>query len=201
MVVYPIISFMDMQKLEKILVIGTTGSGKTSLAKRLSKELQLARVELDAFRWNPGWVMTSDEVFIERVQKFVFEHDQWVIDGNYSIVREILWSRADLVIWLDYPLRTVLAHLFKRSFDNIRNKKPLCNGNFETLWLQLSKKSIFLWALKTYWKKRKRYLKLMKEHPYSNLRFIRVRSTRELEEFFQEIQPSAEEKPGFPSKR
>lgn len=186
-------------KFRRILVVGTTGSGKTTTSKRISKSLQLPRVELDSLRWNPGWVETSDEVFIERVRKFESEHDEWVIDGNYSFVRDILWPRADLVIWLDFSLTTIFANLFKRSYDNIRHKRRLCNGNVESIALHLSKKSIFLWALKSYWRRKKNYSKLMKEDCYPNLTFKRVTTPEGLEALLRFLQPSAEEKPGLPS--
>ncbi len=86
---------------QRINVVGVTGSGKTTLARRLSDRLDIPHVELDALFWGPGWTETPDDVFRERVRQ-ALAGERWVVDGNYSRIRDIIWPRADTIIWLDY---------------------------------------------------------------------------------------------------
>src|SRR5205809_1832315 len=87
----------------RVVVVGTTGSGKTTLAGRLAQRLGVPHVELDALHWEANWVEAGDEVFRERAAR-ALTGSAWVVDGNYSKVRDIVWGRADMVVWLDYPL-------------------------------------------------------------------------------------------------
>ena len=96
-----------------INVVGSTGSGKTTLARLLAKRLSIPHVELDAYRWERNWTSASDQVFRLRVSEAV-KKDGWVIDGNYSITRDLVWARADTVVWLDYTFGLVLLRLTRR---------------------------------------------------------------------------------------
>src|SRR5579871_6058918 len=87
----------------RIVVVGSTGSGKTTLARHLACRLHLAHVELDALHWDANWVPAPTPIFRERVDA-ALSGPAWAVDGNYSKVRDIVWPRADTVIWLDYPL-------------------------------------------------------------------------------------------------
>src|SRR5215813_3241988 len=98
------------QTRQRIMIIGTTGSGKTTLASQLAKRLALSQVELDALYWNPQWTPASPEVFRERVSA-ALSGERWVVDGNYQLVRDLIWQRADTLIWLDYPLPLALWRL------------------------------------------------------------------------------------------
>jgi len=133
----------------RIVVVGTTGSGKTTLAGELARRLEVSHVELDALHWEPNWVEAPIGIFRERVIRAV-SGGAWVADGNYSAVRDIVWSRADTIVWLDYSLPAILCRLTRRTFRRIFTREELWNGNRERIWVQfLSRDSIFLWALKT----------------------------------------------------
>jgi adenylate kinase family enzyme len=104
------------------------------------------------------------EVFKERVARAV-EGDAWVIDGNYAGrgARDLVWPRADTVIWLDPPLTVIFARLLARAVRRSRSREELWpeTGNRETLRNQfLSRDSLFLWALKTH-RRRRRELPLI----------------------------------------
>jgi adenylate kinase family enzyme len=88
--------------MQRISVIGATGSGKTTVARRTAEALGVPHIELDALHWEPDWEEAPLEVFRERVSDAI-QGERWVVDGNYSKVRDMVWGRADTVLWLDYP--------------------------------------------------------------------------------------------------
>ncbi len=92
---------------KRIAVIGTTGSGKTTLARQISNRLGIPHVELDALHWEPNWAEPSAEVFRDRVDR-ALRGDAWVVDGNYSIARDLIWTRAATIVWIDYALPLIL---------------------------------------------------------------------------------------------
>ena len=165
-------------RLRRIAVIGTTGSGKTTLASRLAQRLGIPHVELDALHWGPNWTHAPLELFRERVAQ-ALNGEAWVVDGNYSRVRDIVWRRADTVVWLDYPLAVVMGRLVWRTFRRIFTREELWSGNRERLWEQLfTRESILLWALQTYPRRRREYPVLFKQPEYAHLAVIRLRSPR-----------------------
>src|SRR5689334_5774453 len=94
--------------MRRIAVTGTSGSGKTTFARRLGERLGLPHIELDALFWRPGWVESDTESFRTRVAEAI-AGEGWVVDGNYSPVRDLYLARVDTVVWLDLPLRVCFA--------------------------------------------------------------------------------------------
>lgn len=90
--------------VQRISVVGTTGSGKTTLARQIAQKFQIPHIELDALYWESNWTAASEQVFQNRVIN-ALKGDRWVIDGNYSEVRGIIWSQADTVVFLDYFIK------------------------------------------------------------------------------------------------
>jgi adenylate kinase family enzyme len=99
--------------MKRIVVIGSTGAGKTTLASSLAALLQIPHIELDALHWQPGWVANSKEDFIRQAE-LATRAAAWVVDGNYSKAQHVIWPRADTLIWLDYPLLLILRRLLAR---------------------------------------------------------------------------------------
>ena len=165
----------------KIAVIGTTCSGKTRLARRLAAELDVPHIELDALHHGPSWSEAPRDEFRARVNDAI-AGDGWVVDGSYQgKLGELVLERADLVVWLDLPMRTILVRLWGRTMHRIRNRVELWNGNRET-WRGafLSRDSLFVWVLKTHRGRRRRYAT-------SLVRFetVRLRSAEEAEAWLQ----------------
>lgn len=156
-------------------MIGTTGSGKTTIARHLAGNLSVPHVELDALFWNPGWQAAPLDQFRERVDR-ALKDDAWVADGNYSKVRDLVWGRADTVVWLDYSFPVIMSQLLSRTTRRLVDGAELWNGNRETLVNALSPDSILLWALKTYRRNRQRYADLLQRPEYSHLAVIHLRS-------------------------
>src|ERR1700744_2942266 len=88
--------------VRRISVVGTSGAGKSTVGRRLALGLGVPFVELDSIYHQPGWVPLTAEEFRRRVAEAA-AGDGWVIDGNYSKARPLVWARADTVVSLDLP--------------------------------------------------------------------------------------------------
>lgn len=160
------------------MVVGTTGSGKTTLATQLARRLGVKHVELDALHWDPNWTEAPLEVFRERVSD-ALSGDVWVTDGNYRKVRDLVWGRADTVVWLDYPAWVIFGRLFARTMRRAFTREELWNGNRESFrGALLSRDSLLLWALKTYRRHRREYPLLFAQPEHQHLTVIRLASPR-----------------------
>ncbi len=140
----------------RIVIVGATGSGKTTFARAVAARGGHAFYDLDDFHWLPGWQLRDREEFAAMAARMA-AGDRWVASGNYSLVRPQVWGRATAIIWLDYPFYLVFWRLLGRSLRRLVDKNPVCNGNTESLRLFLSKNSIMIWLFKSYGKHRRQY--------------------------------------------
>ncbi|MBW4485364.1 MAG: adenylate kinase [Tildeniella torsiva UHER 1998/13D] len=169
--------------MRRIAIVGTTGSGKTTLARQVAQRCLLSHVELDALQWEPNWTPAEPQVFRDRV-RLALSGDRWVVDGNYSAVRDIVWARADTVVFLDYPFRLVLRRLLKRTLRRSLYQEELWNGNRETFRQSFfSRDSILVWLLRTYSQKRKKYPILFQRPEYAHLAIVQLRSPKAAEQW------------------
>ena len=110
---------------KRISIVGATGSGKSYLARSLAARLSLPLYQLDHLRWDASGREIPEDQFIERVGKLASK-DQWIIDGHYRAVREIVWTRAEIVAWLNYPLPLIAFRLLRRFLGKgHRHEVPL----------------------------------------------------------------------------
>jgi adenylate kinase family enzyme len=175
--------------MQRIVVVGTTGSGKTTLAAELARRLSVPHVELDALHWEANWVEAEREVFRERVSQ-VLSGDTWVVAGNYSKARDLVWSRADIIVWLDYPLSLILWRLLWRTVKRTITQQDLWKGNRERFREQFfSRDSLFLWALQSHPRHRRKYPADLDDPAYAHLRLVRLHSPRETEDWLARIVP------------
>ena len=170
----------------RIVAVGSSGAGKSTMAAALSHRLGLPHIELDALRHGPNWAEVSDDQFRERLAVRVDE-EAWVVDGNYGFSRDLSWSRAELVVWLDYSLPLVMARLLRRTFRRIVTREELWNGNRESLLLALSPDSVVVWALKTFHRRRRQLLELSQRPEYAHLQVLRFRSPADAEEWLSRL--------------
>lgn len=176
---------------QRVVVVGTTGSGKTTLARQLAERLAFPHVELDALNWNPDWQEAPTPIFRERVSR-ALEGERWVVDGNYNKARDIVWSRAETIVWLDYPLPVILRRLLVRTARRIATREELWNGNRERLATQFTKDSLFVWALKTYRRRRREYPTFFQQPEYAHLRVVHLRSPKETVRWLAGVPQAAE---------
>jgi adenylate kinase family enzyme len=169
--------------MKKVLVVGSTGAGKSTLARALAEKHGLTYTDLDYLYHLPGWQQRPEAEFRALVDEAT-RGEKWVIAGNYySLVGDITWSRADTVVWLDLPFAQNFSQLLKRTIKRARTGELICNGNTETLHKQfLTCDSILWWLIKTWHKNRRRYGDIF-GHPekYPHLSFIRLISTQEVQ--------------------
>lgn len=181
----------SLQPGQRIIVVGTSGSGKTTFAEQIADRLQIPHTELDALQWEPNWTPADPEVFRSRVDQAT-AGDRWVVDGNYSKVRDLTWGRADTLIWLDYSFPITFYRSVKRTLSRIITRQELWSGNRETLKNLLGKESIVLWMLRTYPQRRKEYPVLLGRSEYAHLQQIRLVSPKASSEWLSGIERSPE---------
>ncbi len=160
---------------QRICVIGTSGAGKTTLARQVAQKLNIPHFELDSLYWQPNWVIVPADIFRHRVEESLMGNN-WIVDGNYSKVRDIVWGKADTLIWLDYTFPVVMSRVLWRTFRRVATQQQVCNGNYETWGKVFSKKSIILWSLQTYRRRKKEYPILINQPEYSHLNIVRLTS-------------------------
>ena len=168
---------------QRIVVVGTTSSGKSTMASRLANKLNLDFIELDALHWEPNWVEAPDEVFRQRVEQAV-RSGRWVVAGNYSIARDLIWPRAEAIVWLDYPLMTIFIQLTRRTFRRWWTRELLWGTNTESIWSHFklwSEESLYHWLFKTYWRRKREYPQLFAEPQNSHLKVIQLKSPDDAE--------------------
>lgn len=108
--------------MKKIMIGGSIGAGKSTLAKALSIKLNIAHTELDSFYWLPGWQIRPTDQMRELINKTT-SADRWIICGNFNAFKEFTRDRADTIIWLDYPFFVCLWQAFKRSVHHIKTQQ------------------------------------------------------------------------------
>ena len=179
-----------MAAMQRVSVVGNSGSGKSTVAAALAKRLGAAHVELDAIFHQPGWGELPTQEFRRRVAD-VTRFDRWVVDGNYTAVRDLVWQRADTVVWLDLGRHIVMRRVIRRTLGRVILRRELWNGNRER-WRNLvsidPSTSIIAWAWTQHERYRQRYGDAAQDPAWAHLQFARVRSPRDVEAFLASIQ-------------
>jgi len=174
---------------KRIVVIGTTSSGKSTLAEGLAKRFALQFIDLDALYWEPDWQEAPLEVFRERVETAI-QAPAWIVAGNYHSVRDLVWSQAEAVIWLDYSLPRIFWQLTRRTFLRWWKQELLWGTNRENLWMHFklwSDESLFHWLFKTYWRRKREFPVLLALPEHRHLNVIQFKSPKETDEWLASI--------------
>ena len=170
-------------------MVGTTGSGKTTCARALAETLGCPHVELDALFWERGWKMADLDAFRARAANAI-AGDEWVADGNYRAagVLKLVWSRADTVVWLDYPLVVTVPRLLRRMLARIRDGAELWpgTGNRETVRNAFLNRDPLVWfAIRTHRGRRRRFGEMLAQPEFAHLLVHRFRKPREADEWLE----------------
>jgi len=174
-------------ELQRVVIIGTSCSGKTTFARALSEKSRVSHVELDAMYWKPNWTPAPQEEF-RALALEAAASEVWVADGNYKAVRDILWGRATTVIWLNYPFSVVARRALSRTVRRVFFRQAMWSGNRETFRRSfLSRESILWWVLTSYRRRRREYPQLFQEPQYRHLEIIVFSSPVEAERFLHSV--------------
>jgi hypothetical protein len=173
--------------MRRVLVVGSSGSGKTTFACALAARLGVARVELDALHHGPSW--TQRPTFAADVDAAT-RGEAWVVDGNYAAVRDLLWSRADTVVWLDLPRWVVEWQVVTRSIARWVNRTELWNGNREPGPLGwLDPEHPIRWSWTKHLEHRARYAARFADPANAAVTRVRLRSRAEVRAFLYSATP------------
>ena len=179
--------------MQRVSVVGSSGSGKTTLARALAAGLEVPLLELDSIFHLPGWTPLPDEEFRAQVAEFT-AGDLWVVDGNYTSlgIGDIVWSRADTIVWMDLPKRIVMRRVVARSLSRAATGEELWNGNRER-WSNLLKwapeENIVRWSWTRFDRTRDRYEQKLASDEWQHLEVRRLRTPAEVERFVDSLTP------------
>ena len=179
-------------EIARVVVIGTSCVGKTTFARSLARVLSFPHVELDALYWQPHWVPRPSEEFRKLVAQELSQ-GCWVTDGNYSVVRDLVWSRATIVIWLNYSFQIVLWRALTRTMRRVLTQEELFSANRESLRMAFfSRESILWWVLTTFHRRRKRYRRLFDMRTSPQLVYVELRKPTEAQNFLTGLETTVQ---------
>ena len=186
----------------RIHVIGNSCSGKSTLAARLARHLDLPLVELDALNWRPGWVglNEADPTEFERLIHEATSGPSWIVAGSYAdFAMRVFWDRLETMIWLDLPMPQLVARVLRRSWRRWRSREVLWGTNQEDFWRQLmvwrKQDSLLWWIVTQHQPKRRRMLALQADPAWSHIRFIRLASSSQVRDFEERVQRDLSHQP------
>ena len=180
---------MKIFPYKRIIIVGTTSSGKSTLAEKLANILNLDFVELDALYWQPNWLGTPDDEFIPKVDNAT-TGERWVVAGTYSRTIPTTWRRAEVIIWLDYSLWLILWQLTKRTFRRNLKREVLWGTNTDRFWIHFklwSDESLFRWLFLTYGRRKKEYPQFLALPGHEHLKLFRFKSPKETREWVESL--------------
>lgn len=181
-------SSMSSLPYKHLVVIGVTGSGKSTLAEKLAQRFDLKYIDLDALYWRPNWQPTPRDVFRLQVQE-ALQCERWTVSGNYRMVRDLVWTQAEALIWLDYSLGRVLWQLTRRTFRRWWTRELLWGTNYEPLLTHFklwSKDSLYNWLLQTYWRRKREIPELLSMPEHQHLKLLWFRQPSDAEKWLEE---------------
>lgn len=180
-----------MASINRIIVVGNSGSGKTTVALAIASALGLPYLEMDSVRHRDGWDSVEGDEFSGIVSRFA-QQDRWVIDGNYTSLgtRDVLWPRADTIVWLDLPRWRIMPRVVLRTLRRIVTREVLWDGPREP-WTNLYSldpyRNIVVWAWTRYRHVREKFELAIEEGAWDQATLFRLRTPAEVRAFLAEL--------------
>ena len=170
--------------MRRVVVVGQSGAGKSTVGRQLSQRLGVPHLELDAFFHGPGW--QASPTFVADVEAAT-AGEAWVADGNYSAVRDLLWSRADTVVWLDLPRITTLRRVLLRTAGRLVRRRELWNGNRERWQTVLRASHPIRWTWQTDDRQRRDYEDRLLDPRWAQLAVVRLRTGADVRRWVSQL--------------
>lgn len=180
-----------MPVVNRVVVVGSSGSGKTTVARRIADCLDVPFLEMDAVMHGQGWNSTSDEEFRRALDGFT-SGERWVIDGNYTShgAREVVWPRIDTVVWTDPPKRVVMSRVIRRTLQRMITREELWGSVREPL-ANLTKtdpyENIIVWAWTRYDHIQQKYEDAMRNGSWAHATVYRLGTRAEVGDFLRSL--------------
>lgn len=166
--------------MERILIIGCAGAGKSTLAMALGQKTGLPVVHLDKLFWKQGWVESTKEELDEKILRET-QKDRWIMDGNYTRTLPMRLQRCDCVIFLDFPRWLCLLSVLKRvacNYGRVRPDMPEgCPERFDWEFL------VWIWNFNK--NNRAKILRALNNAP--DVKWILLRNRKEVRKFLKQV--------------
>ncbi|MEP6790737.1 MAG: toxin [Ramlibacter sp.] len=171
------------REFRRIVIVGESCSGKSTLARALAARLGQPHIELDSLFWGPKWRARPKEQFQADVRKAT-DADAWVADGNYHSLRPTIWPRATLVVWMHPPVPVVFWRALKRCVRRAWTGEELFAGNRETFRQSFaSRESLLWWILAHHGKRTADFEEQRRTRQWTGARWVEIRDDSELAAF------------------
>jgi adenylate kinase family enzyme len=175
--------------LSRVVVVGTSGAGKTTFARTLAEILGVPHIELDALHWGANWSIRAD--FVERAAQAAAQ-PCWVVDGNYRAVSEHVWPRATAFVWLNYSFAHTFGRALRRTARRLWSRERLWAGNRESLARALfDREGVLWWVIRTHARRRREYRALFMQPEYAQRGVLEFAAPRAAEEFLRALRANA----------
>lgn len=172
--------------MQRVVVVGVSGSGKTTFARELADRTGAPHVELDSLWHDAGWTTPTPEDFRSRVSEAT-AGETWVVDGNYGDARAIVWARATDVVWLDVARWTGLQRVVRRTAWRVITRQVIWNGNRERLRTVLSAEHPIRWGWAKHPHYRAQYAAMFADPAYATVEKVRLRTPREARRWLDSV--------------
>ncbi|MEN8651725.1 adenylate kinase [Streptomyces sp. 21So2-11] len=165
--------------MHKVALFGAPATGKTTLARWLSTELDQPHTDLDDLLFTPDGPLPLKE--FRRQAGEITRTDGWIVEGNFSKLADVVWHRADTLIWLDFPLPLILYRIVRRSLRQLTGREDSMQARRLT-WSAafFARRSLLRTAIRKYRANRPRYARQVAETAGLGVEVVRLRSPREV---------------------
>ncbi len=174
----------DLKTCRRILIVGTSCSGKSTFARELSAALGHHLIDSDELAWQPRWQPTPKDEY-QKILRENIAKEPWIFAGNIGALEDHLVEKANAIIWLDYPFWIIFGRGLRRTLSRIVLRKSCCNGNHETMRQAFfSKQSVLYWICKSHSKWQFAYENLKKLLHDRDVLFLRLKSPNETKSIY-----------------
>jgi adenylate kinase family enzyme len=180
-----------MSMMKRVVVVGGSGSGKTSFARELASRLGLRHLEMDSVFHQHGWADDAPPEFLPTLDRFT-AGDGWVVDGNYAGhgMRDVVWPRADTIVWLDVPRWTAMTRVVRRTLGRIFTREKLWGAvrePFTNLYSLDPSRNIMVWTWSRHQQTRETFEEALADGDWSHATVHRLRTSAEVSRFLDSL--------------